>query len=208
MKFEDAWAARGTTNFKSWVVELSDSFENSAYSLQTAARLAGVRPAELFAILQVGTLDDELLNEFARVMPPKTSWLSICSSSEDGAKAALGALEKVKGSAGYSPWQTAEAAIESATGGSIHSKVAHLSSALVLHAWKKSKDYGLLNDKERSAMKNFASSKKLGKSLTPKQVAYLQMMLDRLVEGGAITLDTPDGDVNECIEILKALEQK
>jgi len=73
---------------------------------------------------------------------------------------------------------------------------------------KKAKDYGLLNDKERSAMKNLASSKKHGKSLTPKQVAYLQQMLVRLVEGGAITLDTPDGDVNECIEILKALEQK
>jgi hypothetical protein len=208
MRFEDVWTARGTTNFSSWVVQLAESFENSAYSLQTAARIAGVRPAELFAILQVGTLDDELLKEFVRVMPPKTSWLSICSSSEEGAKAALGALEKVKGDSGYSPWQTAEAAIETATGGSVHSKVAHLSSALVLHALKKAKDYGLLNDKERAAMKNFASSKKLGKSLTPKQVAYLQIMLSRLAEGGAIRSDTQDGDVNECLEILNALEQK
>lgn len=208
MRFEDIWAARDTTSFTAWVVQLADSFENSAYSLQTAARIAGVRPAELFAILQVGTLEGNLLNEFARVMPPKTSWLSICSSSEDGAKAALEALEKVKGDLGYSPWQTAESAIESATGGSVHSKVAHLSSALVAHALKKAKDYSLLNDRELAAMKNFSVSKKLGKSLTPKQVAYLQILLERLVVGGAIKPETPDGDANECLAILSALEQK
>ena len=208
MRFEDVWAAKNTTSFMPWVVELAEAFENSAYSLQTAARLAGVRPAELFAILQVGTLEDAILKEFARVMPPKTSWLSICSSNEDGAKAALGALEKAKGIAGYSPWQTAEAAIESATGGSVHSKVAQLSSGIILHALKKAKDYSLLNDKERTAMKGFAASKKIGKSLTPKQVAWLQIMLQTLVEGGAIALDTPDSDANECLEILSALEQK
>mgnify|MGYP000066472701 CR=1 FL=1 len=208
MRFEDVWSARDTTGFTTWVVQLASSFENSAYSLQTAARIAGVRPAELFAILQVGTLDDELLTEFARVMPPKTAWLSICSSSEDGAKAALLALENLKGDAGYSPWQTAEAAIETATGGSVHSKVAHLSSSLVNHALKKANNYSLLSDKEKSAMKNFAMSKKMGKSLTPKQVAYLQILLQKVVDGGAIRSDSPDGDANECIEILKALEQK
>ncbi len=208
MRFEEVWAAKDTTSFMPWVVELAEAFENSTYSLQTASRLAGVRSAELFAILQVGTLDDDLLKEFARVMPPKTSWLSICSSSEEGAKAALGALEKAKGSAGYSPWQTAEAAIESATGGSVHSKVAHLSSAIISHALKKAKDYSLLNDTERNAMKGFAAAKKIGKSLTPKQVAWLQVLLQKLVEGGAIALDTPDGDKTECQEILNALEQR
>jgi hypothetical protein len=205
MRFEEVWQKRDSLDFKEWVLSLSEAFENSPYSLQTASRIIGTRPAELFAILQIATLNDDLLDEFVRVMPPKTSWLSICSSSDDGAQAALQALEKLKGKPSYSPWRTAEAAIETATGGSVHSKVAHLSSSLILFALKKAKSYEVLNERERSALTNFARSKKAGKSLTPKQVAYLQILLTRLIEAGAIRADSPDGDINECLEIIEAL---
>lgn len=207
MRFEEAWNSRNSLDFKTWVVSLAEAFENSPYSLQTASKIIATRPAELFAVLQVATLSDELLDEFVRIMPPKTSWLSICSSNDEGAQAALEALEKVKGQRSYSPWRTAEAAIETATGGSVHSKVAHLNSTLILHALKKAKSYECLNDRERSALANFASAKKKGKSLTPKQVAYLQILLTRLVESQAIRSDSPDGDINECLEILEALRE-
>lgn len=207
MRFEEAWSLRNSLDFKTWVISLAEAYENSPYSLQTASKIIGTRPAELFAVLQVATLSDESLDEFVRIMPPKTSWLSICSSSDDGAQAALLALEKAKGQEGYSPWRTAEAAIETATGGSIHSRVAHLNSTLILHALKKAKSYDVLNDRERSALSNFASAKRKGKSLTPKQVAYLQKMLTKLVESQAIRSDSPDGDINECLEILEALRQ-
>ncbi len=208
MKFEEIWQSRDSTDFKAWVISLSEAFENSPYSLQTASKVIGTRPAELFAILQIATLNDELLDEFVRVMPPKTSWLSICSSSDDGAQAALQALEKLKGHTSYSPWRAAEAAIETATGGSVHSKVAHLNSTLILFALKKAKSYEVLGDRERNALFNFARSKKAGKSLTPKQVAYLQILLTRLVEAGAIRSDSPDGDINECLEIIEALREQ
>jgi hypothetical protein len=208
MKFEEVWKSRDSQDFKTWVLSLAEAFENSPYSLQTASRLIGSRPAELFAILQVATLNDDMLEEFVRVMPPKTSWLSICSSNDEGAQAALVALEKVKGQRSYSPWRTAEAAIETAIGGSVHSKVAHLNSNLIQHALKKAKSYDVLNEKERSALSNFASFKKQGRSLTPKQVAFLQILLTRLVDAEAIRSDSPDGDVNECLEILEALREQ
>lgn len=207
MRFEEVWRNRDSGDFKAWVLSLSEAFENSPYSLQTASKIIGTRPAELFAILQIATLNDELLDEFVRVMPPKTAWLSICSSSDDGAHAAIQALEKLKGQKSYSPWRAAEAAIETATGGSVHSRVAHLNSNLILLALKKAKSYEVLNERERSALANFARSKKAGKSLTPKQVAYLQILLTRLVEVGAIRFDSPDGDINECLEILEALRE-
>jgi len=208
MRFEEVWQKKNSLDFKAWVLALAEAFENSPYSLQTASRIIGTRPAELFAILQVATLTDVLLDEFVRVMPPKTSWLSICSSSDDGAQAALQALEKIKGLKNYSPWRTAEAAIETATGGSVHSKVAHLNSTLIRHALMKAKNYDVLNEKERNALSNFAKSKKTGKTLTPKQVAYLQILLTRLVDAEAIRPDSPDGDINECLEIIEALREQ
>lgn len=208
MSFEQTWKDKESLDFKTWVLRLAQDFENSPYSLQSASRQISTRPAELFAILQVATLSEDLLDEFVRVMPPKTAWLSVCSSSELGAKAALSALDLAKGEKSLSPWRTAEAAIESATGGSVHSKVAQLNSRLISHALKKAKTYDLLNPKERIALSNFASSKKSGKTLTPKQVAYLQILLTRLVEGGALDKDSPDGDVNECLEILEALRDQ
>lgn len=208
MRLEEIWALRESKPFDQWVVEVASAFENSSQGLQAAAKTIGVRPAELYATLQLATLDDDILTRFAEIIPPKTTWLSISSSSREGALAALEALS-VKASVNEkSPWQRAEAAIETATGGSVHSRVSNLSSALIAFALKKSKDYDLLSDKQRNFLQNLARAKKLGKSLTPKQVAYLQILLNNLVTGNAIRENSPDGDQKECLEIISALKEQ
>lgn len=207
MRFDEAWAARSSLEFVDWVVVLSESFENSAYSLQRAAGIAGVHPAELFAYLKVATLEDEVLQEFARVMPPITSWLSICSSSPKGSLAALKAIETQKGKPGFSPWRTAETAIETTTGGSVHTKLGAMPSALLSFAARKATKYGALTEKSRNALKNMASTKRSGKSLTVKQIGYIESLLRQLVREEVISPDTRDGDLNECLEILNLLEE-
>lgn len=207
MRLEEAWSAKSTMAFKEWVLLLASSYANSSDTLQSAARKINVRPAELYATLQLATLDDDLLDEFQIVMPPKTTWLSISSSTREGVLAAIQEFSKPGEENISSPWKRAEAAIEAATGGSVHSRVANLSSSLILHALKKAKDYGLLTDKQKNALQGFARSKKLGKSLTPKQVAYLQILLNLLVSGNAITANSPDGDQKENIELLEALKE-
>ena len=207
MRFDEAWAARGSMDFIDWVIVLSESFENSAYSLQRAAGIAGVHPAELFAYLKVATLEDEVMQEFARVMPPITSWLSICSSNTKGALAALSAIEEQKGQPGFSPWRTAETAIEVTTGGSIHAKLGAMPSALLSFAAKKAAKYDALTEKNRNALKNMATTKKSGKSLSVKQIGYIESLLRQLVKEEVISPQTKDGDLNECLEIIQLLEE-
>jgi hypothetical protein len=208
MRFQDAWQSRESLPFKEWLLLVCEAFENSRLTLQSAARVVSIRPAELFAVLQLGALDESVIDEFATVMPPKTSWLSVGSTSDEGALAALAALKKVDDFKNdFSAWKVAEAAIEMATGGSVPTRVSALSSTLINHALKKAKDYGVLGEKERNALKGFAVTKKSGKSLTPKQVGYLQILLDKLVLNGAIKSKSPDGDQQECDAILGALQE-
>ena len=46
---------------------------------------------------------------------------------------------------------------------------------------------------------------KTGKLLTPKQLGYMQDMLENLVKRGVIKRNSPDGDQEMCDEILDAL---
>ena len=207
MRFDEIWAAKGTMEFSDWIVALADSFENSAYSLHNAAGIAGIHPAELYAHLKVATLEDEVLEEFVRTMPPITSWLSICSSSSKGAFAALKAIEERRGKPGFSPWRTAETAIEESTGGSVFAKLNAMPSTLLSFAAKKALNYDALNAKNRQALSSMATQKKSGKSLTVKQIGYIESLLNQLVKEGVISSETQDGDLNECLAIIEALAE-
>lgn len=202
----EAWSERDKLSISDWVRKTSDIFANSQSSVIATARVLKIHPAELFAVLNLATLEDELLDQISSCNPPITTWLSLSKADAVGIKAALTALEVArKEKSKSSPCQLVDDAIDSVGGGGPTSRVAKLESKVIVHAAKKADDYGALTPKSRAALKRFGSMRKTGKLLTPKQIGYMQGMLEDLVKRGVIKRNSSDGDQELCNEILDAL---
>lgn len=202
----EAWSERNNLSMADWVKRVSDVFANSQSSVITTARVLKIHPAELFAVLNLATLEEQLLDKISECNPPITTWLSLSKADAIGIEAALEALEAArKEKSRTSPCQLVDDAIERVGGGGPTSRVAKLDSKAILHAAKKAEDYGALTPKSRSALKKFGSMRKTGKLLTPKQIGYMQGMLEDLVKRGVIKRNSSDGDQEVCNQILEAL---
>ena len=202
----EAWSERNNQTISDWVKKVSDVFANSQSSVIATARVLKIHPAELFAVLNLATLEEQLLEKISQYNPPITTWLSLSKADSVGIEAALEALEAArKEKSRTSPCQLVDDAIERVGGGGPTSRVAKLDSKTILHAAKKAEDYGALTPKSRAALKKFGSMRKTGKLLTPKQIGYMQGMLEDLVKRSVIKRDSSDGDQELCNQILDAL---
>jgi hypothetical protein len=202
----EAWSDRDRSTISDWVKRVSDIFANSQSSVIATARVLKVHPAELFAVLNLATLEDELLEKISESSPPITTWLSLSKADGKGIEAGLQALESAKKERNKtSPCQLVDDAIERVGGGGPTSRVAKLESYVIIHAAKKAEEYGALTPKSRAALKKFGSMRKTGKLLTPKQIGYMQGMLEDLVKRGVIKRNSQDGDQEFCNKILDAL---
>lgn len=202
----EAWSERDQSTISDWVKKVSDIFANSQSSVIATARILKVHPAELFAVLNLATLEDELLEKISGSNPPITTWLSLSKADATGIEAGLQALESARKEKNKtSPCQLVDDAIERVGGGGPTSRVAKLESNVIIHAAKKAEEYGALNPKSRAALKRFGSMRKTGKLLTPKQIGYMQGMLEDLVKRGVIKRNSPDNDQELCNQILDAL---
>ena len=117
---------------------------------------------------------------------------------------ALSRMQKSKNKS--SPCMVVDDAIESVGGGGPSTRVSKLTGEVISHAAKKAVDYNALNPVARGALKRFGSMRKSGKIMTPKQIGYLQSLLEDLVKRGVIRANSPDGDQEICNQIIKALE--
>jgi len=202
----EAWSERDKLTISDWVKRVSDIFANSQSSVIVTARVLQIHPAELFAVLNLATLDEQLLEKISECKPPITTWLSLSKADAIGVEAALEALDLAKREKSKtSPCQLVDDAIERVGGGGPTSRVAKLDSTAILLAAKKSEDYGALTPKSRAALKKFGSMRKTGKLLTPKQIGYMQGMLEDLAKRGVIKRNSSDGDQELCNQILDAL---
>jgi len=202
----EAWSERNNLTIADWVKKVSDIFANSQSSVIATARVLKIHPAKLFAVLNLATLEEQLLDKISECNPPITTWLSLSKADAIGIEAALEALEAArKEKSRTSPCQLVDDAIERVGGGGPTSRVAKLDSKAILHAAKKAEDYGALTPKSRAALKKFGSMRKTGKLLTPKQIGYMQGMLEDLVKRGVIKRNSSDGDQELCNQILDAL---
>lgn len=202
----EAWSERNKLSISEWSRKVSDTFANSQSSVIATARVLKIHPAELFAVLNLATLEEELLEKISSCKPPITTWLSLSKADAVGIEAALEALESANHEKSRtSPCQLVDDAIESVGGGGPTSRVAKLESKAIIHAAKKAEDYGALTPRSRTALKRFGSMRKTGKLLTPKQIGYMQGMLEDLVNRGVIKRNSSDGDQELCNQILDAL---
>ena len=204
--FVTAWRTWGEPDvtFDSWVRRVSQTFMDCRIRGEAAARLVGTTIAELEAVLHLATMEDEDLQRIAERVPPKTTWFTLAGVSGEAVTAALDALAEL--STGESPSAAVRAAVEEADP-STHSKVASLSGGVFGHMAKKAKQYDLLTARGRSMLASAKTRKNSGNQLTLKQVAYVQDLLNQLVDGGAVKRKSPDGDQVLCDMVLDALDR-
>jgi hypothetical protein len=201
--FQDAWSAKASMSFGDWVALVSKTYYESRLTLEGAARRVRVTSAELQAVLSLAGLEDNDLQLLSKATPPKTTWFLFAGATSDGVQAGVDALQEAAPT--DSPFAVVEQAIHDVMGPDSLERVAALPGRVLGHMASKAKQYDLLYPKARSFLVNMAKSKSAGRTLTQKQVAYLHDVLNMLVDGGAISRTSPDGDQDMCDPVLDAL---
>lgn len=201
----NAWRNNEDLPFDQWLTNISSAFAATGMTLKIGAVALDVQPAELQAALNLASIDEEDLALLAGANPPPTTWFSLASASTDAIKAALEALKGPGGK--HAPYSVVEAAIRNISGPSVLEKVGALPSETFGYAAKKAEAFQLLTEKSRNALKGFQRTKRSSGSLSLAQVAFAKDLLQQLVDGGAISRDSKDGDVEVCNQILDALDE-
>lgn len=189
--------------FDSYVTGVAEAFQTANLTIPQAAQWLDTHEAELWAVLRLGSLDEESVRLFAGPPPPKTTWLDLAEATPEGIRQALQKLAKLK--PGRSPHLAAVEALRVAEGPKVEERVAGLSSKTLLHLHEKAKQYNALNEASRRALRQFGMRKKFGQNLTPRQVAWLSNMLIDLADAGVVKRNSPDGDVEHCDAALDAI---
>lgn len=201
LAFTDAYGA-SREPFSAWVREVSRSYLSSRLTLEAASRLAGARPAELAAVLELATLEDDELELLDEDVPPSTTWFALAGASSEGLRAALAALREDDTA---SPTRAVRSAIHAVEGPAAVERVVGLDPAIFGHLARKAKQYDLLRPRDRSALVSFSRQLRSGRTLTQRQAAYALSLVQQLVDGGAIRRRSPDEDQDVCDAVLDAL---
>jgi hypothetical protein len=203
--FQDAWSAKASMSFGDWVALVAKTFYESRLTLEGAARRVRATSAELQAVLSLAGLEDDDLQLLSKAAPAKTTWFLFAGANPEGVRAGVEALQEAN--PGESPFAIVDQAIHDVMGPDSMERVAALPGRVLGHMSTKAKQYDLLYPKARSFLVNMSKSKTAGRTLTQKQVGYLHDVLSMLVDGGAITRSSPDGDQEMCDAVLDALGQ-
>lgn len=183
---------------------VSRYYTESRLTLEGASRVLDASPALLEALLGLATLEDEDLSLLSAADPPKTTWLLFANSDSAGVRAGLRALE----TAAYdeqSAATTVYEAIREVAAPGIDDRIAGISSKTLGHLAHKAKEYDVLTPRARKFLVDIAKKKGLGTVLTEKQLDWLKVLLNELVDREIVCRDSPDNDQGECDEVLAAL---
>jgi hypothetical protein len=202
-RLEEAWNQREEMELGEWVSEVSSAFFNTSLELGPAAEFLGAQPAELHAALTLATLSDENLILVSSVNPPITAWHFLADAPEDGVSEVLEAISSRP--KGMAAGLAASEAVSRLLGPSKSDLVASLGSNGFSHIADKATQHNALNDKHRKALRGWGRQLRMGKSLTPKQVAYAYGLIEALADQGIISVNSPDGDLEIMEAALKAL---
>ncbi len=189
------------------IISISTDYYSAGLDFATTAAYIHATPSELDALLSMSELEDDLISEISEVNPPKTAWTFLSSASEEEAREALDIL-RAKGSAPSERFHTGMDfyyTMCDIAGPTPEQRVANLSGEVLEHALKKGKDFDALTDWQKKFLKSIAAQKKQGKTLSEKQINQLIKALRALVDKGAVTRNSIDGDQDICDAILDAL---
>jgi hypothetical protein len=197
------WRSFPSTPFDEWVPSVSNTVMNNGLGVVRSARLIGVQPAELLAVLKLASLDPIDLAEFNDRIPPRTTWLALADARRDEIMNCLDLLKTRPG--GFPPSKLISQNIHSENKVDEWDAVLAIKSDTLKHMHYKAGQYKCLNDRALKALNNFAQNKKHGKSFSFAQAQFLQNILKDMANSGAISRNSRDKDQEECDEVLNAL---
>lgn len=189
---------------------ISNAFYSIGLDLLTTATYIGATPAELDAMLSLGSLDDDILDKISEINPPKTTWPLLADASREEAIQALSALAKNKEESSYKNMpctfsQFVFSQMIELSGPSMEQKVGSISGDDLYLLWKKNKSFKALTDCDANFLRNAAFQKKKGKALSLKQLKRLVDIFQILKDKNVISRDSIDGDQELCDRILDLL---
>ena len=200
----EAWNEFESLAFDEWIINFSELYFRNGLELRQAARIIGVRPAEVQAALNLATLDVESLHVLADLKPAKTTWFLLAAADNEALIAAASALTAMSPNEPR-PSAIVYGVIREVEGPTTLDKVSGLSSSAFTYAFKAAEAYDILTEKSRKALKSFASIKKTGRIMTAKQSAYAENLLRQLVVAGVIGKSDDVGHTQDVVEIIAAL---
>ena len=192
------------------IIAISTDFHSAGLDLATTAAYIKSTPIELEALLELGELDDEMINRLSEINPPKTTWTMLVNANDEEFEQALNAISdgKTKSVDTTNDVTLSEYVYQKMleiSGPTIEQKVGNLSGDDLKHAFTKGENFNALSDWEKKFLKSIAAQKKKGKVLSDKQIVQLIKILNNLVEKKAIVKNSIDGDQDICDRILDAL---
>lgn len=198
----ESWVSPRTP-FGEYVQRVAAAYQTSRLSLSAAATLLEASPMELLAVTQLGALSDDILAALEGPPPPATTWFYIAQADNvESVRAALSALAKAKNG---SPAVIVKAAMSTIDGPTPEQKINALGVDVLWHMWKKSKKYNVLGASGQRALANITGKKGKGFPMSLPQLSFLKGLLSEMADAGAIKRSSPDGDQNECDQVLDAL---
>jgi hypothetical protein len=200
-KFIEAWGKKERP-FAEWVVGVSDAFEETDMSLETASKLVEVNPAELEAVLHLAMMDWDDLELLSPDVPPKSTWFLLASATSEGVRAAVEALTAADTRPAF---EIVEETLRRVQGPREEDLVAALPADVFKHLASKAKQYDALTPRARKALADFGVRVKGGRPLTPKQLAWAVDLLEQLADARVVVRNSPDGDVPICDQVLDAI---
>ena len=204
-----AWNDR-TIKLGDKINTISEAYYDAGLDLATTAAFIKATPAELDSLLGLSEFDEDIIEELSKANPPKTTWSVLASASEEEIKQALKALEDDKDSSqakslNFTKSEFVYQKMVEISGPSVEQRVGSLSADDLKHLLKKGTSFGALSDWETRFLKSIAAQKNKGKVFSEKQTARLINIIEALVNKGAITRNSIDGDQDICDRILDAL---
>lgn len=189
---------------------ISDKFYGSALDLSSTASFIHATPSELSALLDIGGLSEELIQEISNVDPPKTVWYFLASASEEEIKYAIDKLaaDKKNGIKRNITDEDVYNALLELAGPTREQKLLNLSTDTLWYFAGKAKQFSdVLKPKEYAFLVSVCKRRKSGKTLTEKQLKWLVDILNRMIEKNVISTNSMDGDQERCDEVLKVMEE-
>jgi len=173
-------------------------------TLEGTARLTGATPAEVLALLELATLEDDDLDLISKANPPATTWFLFAGANPETIQAGVAALEEPREKY-ESKLEMVYHAMRTASGPSLEERIITISGPTLGHLAHKAKQYKVLTPKARKFLVDLANRKRTGARITEKQLAWLKSLLFELVEKRVVRRDSVDNDQVECDEVLDAL---
>lgn len=184
---------------------ISSLHMRSRMSLEGTARMTGATPAEIQALLELATLEDEDLELVSGAHPPATTWFLFAGADSEAIRAGLDALASDEQGTPESALVGVYKAMRAAAGPTTDERIAAVSGSTLGHLAYKAAEYDVLSARERTFLASIAKRKNTGTSLTEKQLKWLKDILLKLVQAGVVSRNSVDGDQDACDEVLDAM---